>query len=317
VLHPDLCYDDGITAVDTGYVRERLDASHLIVERGRGAFVDTGTTPSVPYLLAALSRAGLAPEAVDWIFLTHVHLDHAGGAGALARALPNARVLVHPRGKEHLVAPEKLIGATRRVYGDERYDRLYGTIYPIAEARIEVAEEGGRYLLNGRAFDCLYTPGHAQHHYALYDHGARSVFAGDTFGVSYRELDVDGREFVMPASTPTQFDPDQYKHSVDRMLALNPKHVFVTHYGRLNAVARLGVLLKRGIDAFADIAVQHGPAGEEGLRRALYAHLSRELDAHGFARDDARRHAILDDDIELDAQGLIAWLARRAKSQVA
>jgi glyoxylase-like metal-dependent hydrolase (beta-lactamase superfamily II) len=315
VLHPDRRYSAGITAIDTGYLRPQLDASHLIIERGRAAFVDTGTTHSVPLLLAALARHGLAPEAVDFIFVTHVHLDHAGGAGSLAQVLPRAQVVVHPRGAPHLIDPSRLISATRVVYGDALYEELYGRIEPVPAARLVVAAEGARYALAGRSFDCLFTPGHAQHHFCLYDHGAEAVFAGDTFGVSYRELDVDGREFVMPATTPTQFDPEQYKHSVDRLLALKPRHVFVTHYGRLSQVEVLGAALKRGIDAFAAMAIAHAgaPALEQHLRSVLYEWLSAALDAHGFDKDPARRHALLDADITLDAAGLVAWLARRAR----
>lgn len=116
-------YADGVTAIDTEYVRPHLDASHLIVHAGRAAFVDTGTALAVPLLLAALASKGLARDAVDWVFLTHIHLDHAGGAGALMQELPAARLVVHPRGAPHLIDPARLIVATRAVYGDETFAR--------------------------------------------------------------------------------------------------------------------------------------------------------------------------------------------------
>ncbi|HEV7713950.1 MAG TPA: MBL fold metallo-hydrolase, partial [Steroidobacteraceae bacterium] len=128
----------GITAVDTEYVRPGLAASHIIEARGRAAFVDVGTTHSVPYLLAALDVLGVARSAVDYVFLTHVHLDHAGGAGRLMQELPNAQAVLHPRGSPHLVEPEKLIAASKTVYGEELYRRLYGDIVPIPAERVIV-----------------------------------------------------------------------------------------------------------------------------------------------------------------------------------
>jgi glyoxylase-like metal-dependent hydrolase (beta-lactamase superfamily II) len=307
-------YGDGISAVDTEHLRPQLDASHLIVHGGRAAFVDTGTTLAVPLLLAALAHKGVAPEAVDWVFLTHIHLDHAGGAGALLRHLPNARAVVHPRGAAHLADPAKLIAATRRVYGEEFYARVYGEIVPIAPERIVVTEDGSRLALAGRTFEFLHTPGHALHHYVIVDREAGGVFAGDTFGVSYRDLDVAGREFVMPATTPPHFDPEQLHASTDRILAVRPRAVFLTHYGRVSDLARLGRDLHAGIDAFVELARRHARDPERTARMTedLFRWLSAALDAHGFDPDPARRHELLDLDVDLDVQGLDAWLNRCA-----
>ena len=305
-------YPNGITAIDTDYWRPRLDASHLIVEKGRAAFVDTGTTHSVPNLLATLAAKGVAPEAVDYIFLTHIHLDHAGGAGALAARLPNAKVVVHPRGAPHLVAPEKLIAGTKAVYGEAKYAELYGEIVPIPAERVLVAEEGDVLKLGAREFAFLHTPGHALHHYVMHDRAANAVFTGDTFGLSYREFDVKGREWIMPTTTPTQFDPDQLHHSVDRILALQPKAAFLTHYGRVTDLERLGRDVHAGIRAFVEIARrnEHAKDRHGAIRDDLFRWLSVSLDAHGYDGDLATRHALLDADVDLDAQGLVVWLDR-------
>ncbi len=306
-------YADGISAVDTHYVRSRLDASHLIVHRGRAAFVDAGTSLAVPHLLAALEAKGIARDVVDWVFLTHIHLDHAGGAGALAEQLPNARVAVHPRGAQHLADPARLIDATRKVYGDAIYDRLYGEIRPVPAERLVVTGDGARHELAGRPFEFLHTPGHALHHQAIVDAEAGAVFAGDTFGVSYREFDVDGREFILPATTPTQFDPEQLHGSIDRVLALAPRALFLTHYSRVVGIARLGPELHLAVDAYVTLARRHGaaPDREARLREAIFDRHSAALDAHGFPGDAARRHALLDEDIALNVQGLLSWLDRR------
>ena len=307
-------YPHGISSIDTGYLRPRLDASHLILHRGRAAFVDTGTSHSVPRLLAALDAKGVARDAVDWVFLTHIHLDHAGGAGTLMAALPQARAVVHPRGAAHLIEPARLIDATRRVYGEAAYERLYGEIRPIPAERLVVTEDGTRLTLAGRSFEFLHTPGHALHHHVILDCEARVLFSGDTFGVSYREFDVDGRAFILPTTTPTQFDPDQLHASIDRMLALAPQAVFLTHYSRIGEVERLGRELHAAVRAFVALAHRHAASPERATRLSedMFAWLSAALDVHGFDGDGARRHALLDDDIALNVQGLVAWLDRRA-----
>jgi glyoxylase-like metal-dependent hydrolase (beta-lactamase superfamily II) len=306
-------YPDGISAIDTHYLRPRLDASHLIVHRGRAAFVDTGTALAVPRLLAALAAKNLAPEAVDWVLLTHIHLDHAGGAGALVAQLPNARVAVHPRGAAHLADPARLIGATRKVYGEAAYQRLYGEIRPVPAQRLVVTEDGARHALAGRRLEFLHTPGHALHHQAIVDPEAGVVFAGDTFGVSYREFDVGGREFILPATTPTQFDPEQLHASIDKVRALAPRAVFLTHYSRVVDIARLGADLHAAVDRYVALArrFRDDPARAARLSDAIFRCHSQALDRHGYAGSAATRHALLDDDVALNVQGLVAWLDRR------
>jgi glyoxylase-like metal-dependent hydrolase (beta-lactamase superfamily II) len=305
-------YTDGISAIDTHYVRPALDASHLIIENGRAAFVDTGPAPAVPRLLAALQQQGLTPDSVDWILLTHIHLDHAGGAGALLEHLPNARVVVHPRGVDHLVEPTRLIVATRAVYGDALYERLYGEIRPMPRARVVAAEDGERFELAGRGLRGYYTPGHALHHQVYQDERSGGVFTGDTFGISYREFDVDGRAFILPTTTPTQFDPQQLLASIDRVLALQPPAVYLTHFGRVTDVARLGAELKAAVERYVSIARRH--AGRDDALAAMAADIASytfdALDQHGDRTSDTLRRRGLDADIRLNAAGLAAWVQR-------
>jgi glyoxylase-like metal-dependent hydrolase (beta-lactamase superfamily II) len=302
----------GISAIDTEYVRPQLDASHLVVHGGRAAFVDTGTARSVPHLLAALERKGIAREAVAWVFLTHVHLDHAGGAGTLLAALPNARAVVHPRGAPHLVEPARLVAATRQVYGDAVFERLYGEVRPIPAERLVVALDGTELDLAGRRFRFVHAPGHALHHLIVHDPGARAVFSGDAFGVSYRALDVEGRPFVLPATTPTQFDPVQMAASFDRVLGCAPEAVFLTHYSRVGEVARIGADLHRDLEAYVAIALRHADDPDPAAITAALTewHWAR-LDAHGHRGGHAERQAVLGDDIRLNADGLASWLGRR------
>jgi glyoxylase-like metal-dependent hydrolase (beta-lactamase superfamily II) len=302
----------GITAIDTDYVRPRLAASHLVVDGGRAAFVDTGTTHSLPNLLGALEAKGIDAAEVDWVLTTHVHLDHAGGAGALMRALPNARCAVHPRGARHLAEPSKLIAGSIAVYGEERFRALYGEIVPIEESRLFVADEGAKIALGGRTLELIHTPGHALHHYCVVDRGHELIFSGDTFGISYRDFDVDGREFIFPTTTPVHFDPEALCRSVDRLMSHAPRSIFLTHYAEVRDLPRLAREVKERILAYADLGARYRDAPDRAakLRNGMFAMMGVWLDAHGFPRDDAERHRLLDDDVELNCQGLEVWLDR-------
>jgi glyoxylase-like metal-dependent hydrolase (beta-lactamase superfamily II) len=305
---------EGIFAVDTEYLRRRLDASHLIIDEGRAAFVDAGTALSVPKLLGALAAEGIDAADVDYIFLTHVHLDHAAGAGRLAAALPRAQVLVHPRGAAHMIDPAKLVAAARAVYGERMLNEHYGEILPIPAARVVAVEDGHRVRLGRRSFEFLHTPGHALHHVCIVDHDTGDLFAGDTFGISYREFDVAGRAFIFPTSSPSQFDPVQLHASVTRIMQCKPRAVYLTHYSRVSQADELGADLHADIDTYVRIAqdAAHLPHRAAQMAPRMFDHLSRRLDAHGFTGDAAERHALLDLDVRLNADGLDVWLARTA-----
>ncbi len=311
----DIRFDAGIVAIDTGYVRPLQDASHLIIEDGRAAFVDTGVNDSVPLLLDALSRENLDVGDVDFVLLTHVHLDHAGGAGLLMQSLPNARCVVHPRGAPHMSDPSKLIAGTEAVYGVDKAREMYGTIEPIDARRITEATDEAWLSLNGRELQTIYTEGHARHHYVINDPASRSVFAGDSFGVSYRELDTDNGAFIFPTSTPIDFDPEAAHAAIDRILACDPQQVFLTHYSRVDELERLAADMHAGIDAYRQIALDAEGAADRqaALETSMFDYLSRRLEAHGFEGDRAAMWPVLEIDVRLNAQGLDVWLTRRAK----
>ncbi|MEC5397887.1 MBL fold metallo-hydrolase [Uliginosibacterium sp. H1] len=307
----------GIYTLDSGYVRPRFDAIHLVEHAGRVALVDTATTHSVPLVMSALAELGLAAEAVDWILLTHVHLDHAGGAGALMQALPNARLAVHPRGARHMIDPTVLWASTVQVYGQDFARRAYGEVLPAPATRVVEATDGLHIDLAGRVLEVADTPGHARHHVCYYDALSRGWFTGDTFGLSYRQLDAGGRAFVFPTTTPIQFDPQALHASIDRLSAREPVCMFLTHYGRVEGVPRLAADLQRLIDAMVAIAHAAQDLPEHPRLAALRAglcELVREESRHsGWAlRGDAAAE-LLADDIELNAQGLSVWIENQRK----
>lgn len=304
--------ESGIHTIDTAFQRDHFDAAYLVVENGRGAFVDCGTNHSVPHLLATLEAAGLSPADVDWLLVTHVHLDHAGGAGALMTRLPNARLVVHPRGARHMIDPSKLIAGATAVYGEEEMMRSYGEILAVAEERVVIAEDGHTVDFNGRELQCIDTPGHARHHYCVWDARSRSWFTGDTFGLSYRELDSANGPFVIPTSSPVQFEPEALQQSISRLMSYQPVSMYLTHYGRVGDLERLARDLHEQIDAMVAIGqASDGHADRHDRMRAALTHLYlQRAHAHGCALDDAGVLEVLGMDIELNAQGLASWLDR-------
>ncbi len=304
--------DHGIHVIDTAFQRDHFDAAYLIVENGRAAFVDCGTNHSVPLLLEALAVAGLSPSDVDWVLPTHAHLDHAGGAGLLMQRLPNARLVAHPRAAPHLIDPARLIAGATAVYGETEMQRSYGQIQPVPEERVVIAEDGHSIGLAGRTLLLLDTPGHARHHYCVWDERSRSWFTGDTFGLSYRELDSAQGAFILPTSSPVQFEPELLKASIGRMLAYAPQRMRLTHYGAVGNVEKLAENLFEQIDAM--VAIARSCDGVPDRHRCLVAALTalylERANAHGCPLDDAGVQRVLAMDIELNAQGLACWLDR-------
>jgi glyoxylase-like metal-dependent hydrolase (beta-lactamase superfamily II) len=302
----------GITAIDTGFHRPLFDASHLLVERGRAAFVDVGTAFSVPALLGALDEKAVARDAVDWVILTHVHLDHAGGAGQIMQALPSAKLLVHPRGARHMIDPAKLWAGATEVYGAEAMARTYGALVPVPAERVVEAPEGFTVELGGRPLVFLDTPGHARHHVCVWDAASRSMFTGDTFGLAYRELASDRGAFVLPTTTPVQFEPEALKASVDRLVSHGPRQMLLTHYSRVTEIERLAADMRRRTDELVALGRSVDGRPDRGAR--LRAGV-REL-FHGWVRDHGaplgpeRIDELLGFDVELDSQGLEVWLDR-------
>lgn len=304
----------GVYAIDAEYLYSGHAAAHLIVDSGRAAFVDVGTNDSVPYLLAALAELGIARESVDHLLLTHVHLDHAGGAGALMRELPNARAVVHPRGAPHMIDPARLIAGSKAVYGEERFAQLYGELVPIPRERVRVAADGERVSLGERTLELIHTPGHAMHHYAVVDAAHASLFSGDTFGISYPPLATARGSFITPSTVPTQFDPEQHLASIDRMLSYRPESIYLMHFSRVTGVPRLAELLKSQIRELTGIARRHAHAPDRAAAiradmLALWIQLARR---EGSTLESEALERALANDLELNTQGLIAWLDRAA-----
>ena len=303
-------YEHGISAIDAQFHRPKRAAIHLIVEKGAAALVDTGTSFSIPGVVASLEHKNIAVEDVAYVILTHIHLDHAGGASECMRLFPNAKLVVHPRGASHMANPARLVAGAMGVYGEAEFKRVYGEIYPIDAARIIEAPDESRIDLNGRSLLFLDTPGHARHHNCIFDERSQSFFTGDTFGVSYREFDVDGLEFVFPTTSPVQFDPAAAHASIDRIMRYQPHHAYLTHYSQIGNLTSHAQSLHELLDAHVDIAQR---AKNDEDRQAVISKALREILLQRLTQQGCRLpldaiDELLRSDIRLNAQGLIHWL---------
>jgi glyoxylase-like metal-dependent hydrolase (beta-lactamase superfamily II) len=306
----------GVHLIETGYVRPFVAACYLVRGRDGAAVVETGNAGTVPRILAALDQLGLPRSAVSHVVVTHVHLDHAGGAGALMRELPGATLVAHPRGARHLVDPAKLWAGTVAVYGAEATQRLYGDPVPIPAARVVEAPDGHAVDLGGRRLRFLDAPGHARHHLVVLDEATRGFFTGDAFGLSYRETDGAAGPFFFPTTTPVQFDPEALHATIDRMLAERPERVYLTHYGLVQGdLARHAAALHRGIDEHVRVAraAPAGPGRHAAIKAGLAASLLAGLAAHGAPVTAEWALDKFDNDLELNAQGLEVWLDAPAR----
>ncbi len=301
---------EGVYAIDTDFQRPRFDAAFLIVEAGRAAFIDTGTNHAVPRLLTALDQLGLTPAQVDWVIPTHVHLDHAGGVGLLMQSLPQAQMLVHPRGLRHMVDPRVLWAGAKAVYGEEEMQRSYGRLVPVPAERAVASHDGQMIELAGRPLQLIDTPGHALHHHCIWDARTRGWFTGDTFGLSYREFDTSLGPWILPTSTPVQFDPVALRASVERMMTFGPECMYLTHYSRVTGVPRLAALMLAEADDMVAMALPLREADDRHARlkaglQSIYLDRLRE---HGCKLAPERQLELLALDVELNAQGLAIWL---------
>lgn len=314
---PYLEVAEHIYRVETGLYRPGLAAAYLVRSGDRLAFVDTGTARAIPTLLGVITDLGLDPEHVDYVIPTHVHLDHGGGSGDLMAACPGARLMVHPKGAPHLIDPARLIAGATEVYGEEVFAENFGGLTPVPEERITLASDGLEIDLNGRRLTFIDTPGHANHHGCILDHRTRGLFTGDTFGSSYREFDTASGPWIFAPTTPVAFDPDAWLESIDRLMALEPKSIYLTHFGRVDAPQSLVGPLRQSIRDQAALALleegQDDPERPTRLKQAITAHLLASAKAHGVTLDDAAITELLAVDTDLNSQGLTIWLKRRER----
>jgi glyoxylase-like metal-dependent hydrolase (beta-lactamase superfamily II) len=301
-----------IETIDLNFMgREQVVASFLLLDENgsSAAIVETGPTTCIEPLMGGLESHGVAPEDVRGIFLTHIHLDHAGASGHLAGLLPNATFHVHEVGRPHLVDPSKLVKSATRIYGD-RMDELWGEVRPVPEECIVVlgdGEEGGAADAILRAYD---TPGHAYHHLAYLDPASGAMFAGDVAGIR-----LPGQSYVRPPTPPPEVDVDAWLRSIEAIRGVGPESIWPTHFGSFDDVERhLSELEQRLQDwlLFVEGHMDEGTDRNE-ISDQLKAKGDAEMLAEGAEPEDSE-HYDLAGTYEMLTAGIMRYVERRRKS---
>ncbi len=306
-------YEGGIVALDSGMVRSLMAACYLLETDDALALIEVGSNASVERILKVLESRGRSPDEVTHVIVTHVHLDHAGGAGELMARLPNAQFVVHPRGARHMIDPSRLETSARGVYGDEAFDTMYGTLKPIPAERMITIEDGDSLLVGRRPLLFMDSPGHARHHFCVWDEQTSGWFTGDTFGLSYRDLDSPNGAFIFPTTTPTQFDPEALIASIDRMMEKSPENMYLTHFGRVGDVAEMASRMKAGVRRFVEIAEMYADDKNrtESIKTAMMDWLLAGAFDHGVTLAEQQVREIFQFDVVLNTQGIESWLDHR------
>lgn len=303
-----------ITVIDTLYTGNARNAACYLVESGgEAAFIETGTNNSLPQVLDALELRGISREQVKYVIPTHIHLDHAGGAGGLMEALPRAQLMVHPRGARHMAEPERLVAGSIAVYGEEKFREYYGDIVPIPAERIRSPEDNESLTLGERELLFRYTPGHANHHFCIWDEQTRGWFTGDNFGLAYPALACEGEPFFFPTTSPVQFDPLLLKQSLALLQNKQPERVYLTHYGAVTAEPRYFDQLAEQVDTYVDLVAGEVDAGGDvsTLSAALMRYTQQRLQDMGSALSPDEAAELLSGDLAMNAAGLLHWYNNR------
>lgn len=305
--------------IDCHYLFPRFASAFLCVKGGRAVFIENNTSHAIPYLLEALRALGVLPERVDYLMVTHAHLDHAGATGKLLDFFPRATVLAHPKAARTLVDPSRLVMSAKKVYGESRFDALYGEIKPVPSERIRPLEDGEKWVWQGIDFQAIYTEGHASHHLCLYENNSKSVFTGDAFGLSYP--DVQGKKpFHIPSTSPVDFDCSLALQALDRIIKLKAERAFLTHFGEVREIEKRGEILKKHLLFHQSLIEEcdrgHVPDIEvEGvIRLKLAEYFSQELKKSEVIVTPSTEQ-LLKLDLDLNAAGLaFACLKRRKQA---
>ena len=262
--------EGGLWRIDLGFQnRAGVIAAYLLTDGREAALIETGPSSCLPNLLEGIRRAGLEPEWITRALVTHIHLDHAGAAGMLARANPNLKVYVHPFGAPHLIDPAKLFASATRIYGD-RMESLWGELAPVPAERIVELTDGETLRVAGRELQVLFTPGHAWHHVAFVDRKEGTAFTGDVGGIR-----MTGTDYVCAPTPPPDLDDGAWRASIARLKATHVRRLYLTHFGQCDDAPRVLDATLASLDRFIAIGGELIGAGADPA--AITAALHREM----------------------------------------
>ena len=309
-------FEQNIFCFDANYFRKNFAAIHFVNQNNKVLIIDTATNHSAKRFLKTLQNMSISPESVEWIVLTHVHLDHAGGAGLLMKMCPNAQLAVHPRGVRHMVNPEKLWASVISVYGEKEAENQYGQLIPVDENRVVAVGEGEVIRFQNRRLQIFDAPGHANHHIVIFDEKSKSFFTGDAFGIAYPELTNENGEFIFISSTPTQFEPVKFDATIKKILEQKPKSCFLTHFSKITNIEKNGYELLKQIDEYVTITQQvrnNHENQQERIRVELFELLYKKAKKVNLNISKHEFGNLLSLDLSLNAQGLEYWNNKTSK----
>ncbi len=307
--------DSRISLVDLMDLSLQERTGSYIIKEKSLTIIETSASPSIPHLKKGLSKLNINLEDIQYIILTHIHLDHAGGAGLFLKECPNAKVIVHPKGRRHLVDPGRLITGAKAVYG-EKFDELFDPIVPIPEDRMLVMEHEEKLPLSDNCTLTFYhTPGHANHHFSIFDSVSNGMFTGDTCGIQYT---VGSKHFYYPSTSPNQFNPDEMKNSIRRYKDLKLDRLYFGHYGVTEEVSFALSEVEKGLDFFMEKSREtfssHGTIEEnvEAITSVLFEHTKGQMIQKGVDPENPIFQLLLLD-MNVSAMGLVDYLIKQTK----
>lgn len=302
----------GLTLLDSGYVAAETAAFYVLQDQNQLAIIETGTQYSLTVLKRFLDQLSIEPQMVRYIIPTHVHLDHAGGAGAMMQFCSSAQLVVHHSGARHLIDPQKLTASAKSVYGEERFKTLYGDIIAVDKARVIEVKESIKLNLGNRSLHIFETPGHAWHHCSIWDETSGGMFTGDTFGLCYPALADQADDFIFPTTTPTQFNPEALKQSIESIRAFNPKSLYLTHFGHILYSEKFAERYLGLIEYLLEYTRKLQPAGKAGLSELVDMQNKLVSDTWNFSQQLIQQTLAMD--FDLNAQGLLYWYQKQHTS---
>src|SRR5690625_2116874 len=316
MLEPiDLGHD--ITLIDLFDLKKDERTGSYVLWGEEVTIIETSVSPSIPYLLEVMKKICIDPAELKDIIVTHIHLDPAGGVGLLVECCPNAKVYVHPRGKRHLADPSRLIESAKQVYGDT-FNELFDPILPVPEEQLVEVADGETLKLGSRTLTFYDTPGHAKHHMSIHDSLSNGIFTGDTIGVHYSKASTDDFVFVLPSTSPNQFDPNVMLESLKRIKKLNVNVIYFGHYGKTTFVDQVYDQIEHWLPKFVQ-------SGEKVLDEFETASMEYKVDLLANMLDEMTRayleeknisssHEVYDYlklDLQVCSMGIIDYLMKK------
>ncbi|WP_205439687.1 MBL fold metallo-hydrolase [Peribacillus alkalitolerans] len=296
--------------------RKERTGSYVLRDEQNITLIESSASPSVPYILDGLRELHISPEQVSYLIVTHIHLDHAGGAGLLLKECPNAKIIVHSNGARHLEDPTRLIAGARAVYKDD-FNRLFDPIIPIEHSRIIIKKDREALFLSPTRTLTFYdTPGHANHHFSILDNVSNGIFTGDTAGVYYQELKQNDIDLYLPSTSPNQFNPEAMVQSLNLYKELGVNSIFFGHFGMTSYPEEVYKQISHWIPLFLEATEEGVNLGGtfEDQSQAVYQLLMKKVQSHlekMYVRIDHPVYEILQLDLHVCAMGLVDYYHKK------